>query len=199
MAVLGLCFCVQAFSSCSERGPLFLAVRGPLTIAAFLVVEHRLYTRRLSSCGSQAQLLCGMWYLPRPGLEPVSPALAGRFSTTAPPGKPYFSFILVFLTSLETKSGKCKAVILIVFLLLLKNHFSLSYWRSLSLVFGNLIMVCLSVDFFAFILFGIHPASWICTFMGFGKIRKFSTIIFSRIFQPHPLSLFILELWWLKC
>ena len=25
---------------------------------------------------------------PRPGLEPVSPALAGRLSTTAPPGKP---------------------------------------------------------------------------------------------------------------
>ena len=33
-----------------------------------------------------------MWDLPRPGLEPVSPALAGRFSTTAPPGKPY-SFV----------------------------------------------------------------------------------------------------------
>ena len=29
-----------------------------------------------------------MWDLPRPGLEPVSPALTGRFSTTAPPGKP---------------------------------------------------------------------------------------------------------------
>ena len=29
-----------------------------------------------------------MWDLPRPGLEPVSPALSGRFSTTAPPGKP---------------------------------------------------------------------------------------------------------------
>ena len=29
-----------------------------------------------------------MWDLPRPGLEPLSPALAGRFSTTAPPGKP---------------------------------------------------------------------------------------------------------------
>ena len=28
-----------------------------------------------------------MWDLPRPGLEPVSPALAGIFSTTAPPGK----------------------------------------------------------------------------------------------------------------
>ena len=29
-----------------------------------------------------------MWDLPRPGLEPVFSALAGRFSTTAPPGKP---------------------------------------------------------------------------------------------------------------
>ena len=61
---------------------------GPLTITASLVAEHRLQTRRLSSCGSWAQPLCGMWDLPRPGLEPVSPALAGRFPTTAPPGKP---------------------------------------------------------------------------------------------------------------
>ena len=29
-----------------------------------------------------------MWDLPRPGLEPVSPALAGRLSTTVPPGRP---------------------------------------------------------------------------------------------------------------
>ena len=29
-----------------------------------------------------------MWDLPRPGLAPVSPALAGGFLTTAPPGKP---------------------------------------------------------------------------------------------------------------
>ena len=28
-----------------------------------------------------------MWDLPGPGIEPVSPALAGRFLTTAPPGK----------------------------------------------------------------------------------------------------------------
>ena len=35
-----------------------------------------------------------MWDLPRPGLEPVSPALAGRLSTTAPPGKPDDSCIL---------------------------------------------------------------------------------------------------------
>ena len=88
MAVLGLRFCARAFSSCGERGPLFIAVRGPLTIAASLVAEHRLQTRRLSNYGSRAQLLRGMWDLPRPGLEPVSPALAGGFPTTAPPGKP---------------------------------------------------------------------------------------------------------------
>ena len=89
MAVLGLRFCTRAFSSCGKRGPLFIAVRRPLTIATSLVVEHRLQTRRLSNCGSRAQLLRGMWDPPRPGLEPMSPALAGGLSTTAPPGKPY--------------------------------------------------------------------------------------------------------------
>ena len=94
LAVLDLRFCARAFSSCDERGPLFIAVHGPLTVAASPVAEHRLQTRRLSSCGSRAQLLCGMWDLHGPGLEPVSPALAGGFSTTAPPGKsPSLSFI----------------------------------------------------------------------------------------------------------
>ena len=88
MAVLGVRFCARAFPGCGKRGSLFIAVRGPLTIAASLVAEHRLQARRLSNCGSRAQLLRGMWDLPRPGFEPVSPALAGRFSTTAPPGKP---------------------------------------------------------------------------------------------------------------
>ena len=92
LAVLGLRFCARAFSSCGKWGPLFIAVRGPLTIAASLVAEHRLQMLRLSNCGSRAQLLRGMWDLPRPGLEPVSPALAGRFSTTAPPGKPEILF-----------------------------------------------------------------------------------------------------------
>ena len=88
LTVLGLRFCARAFSSCGERRPLFIAVRGPLSVAASPVAEHRLQMRRLSSCGSRAQLLRGMWDPPRPGLEPVSPALAGRFLTTAPPGKP---------------------------------------------------------------------------------------------------------------
>ena len=92
MAVLGLRFCARAFSSCSKRGPFFIAVRGLLTITASLVAEHRLQTRRLSSCGSRAQLLRGMWDPPRPGPEPVSPAPAGRLPTTAPPGKPDIYF-----------------------------------------------------------------------------------------------------------
>ena len=92
MAVLGLHFCARTFSSCGKWGPLFIAVRGPLTIVASLVAEHRLQTRMLSNCGSQAQLLRGMWDPPRPGLEPAFPALAGRLSTTAPPGKPHNFF-----------------------------------------------------------------------------------------------------------
>ena len=40
MAVLGLRFCARAFSSCGERGSLFIVVRGP----------HR----GLSCCGAQA-------------------------------------------------------------------------------------------------------------------------------------------------
>ena len=96
MAVLGRRLCARAFSSCGKRGPLFIAVRGPLTVAASLVAEHRLQMCRLSSCGSRAQLLRGMWDLPRPGLEPVSPALAGRFSTSAPPGKPITIVLVSF-------------------------------------------------------------------------------------------------------
>ena len=44
-------------------------------------LEHRLSRVR-------AQFLHGIWDLPGPGLKPVSPALAGGFLTTAPPGKP---------------------------------------------------------------------------------------------------------------
>ena len=89
-------------------GLLFVAVHRLLIAVASLVAEHGLQAHglqqlwhmgfsscgsqalehRLSSCGTWAQLLHGMWDLPGPGLKPVSPALAGRFLTTAPPGKP---------------------------------------------------------------------------------------------------------------
>ena len=66
---------------------------------ASLVVSHGLSScdswaleHRLSSGGTQAQLLCDMWDLPGSGTEPMSLALAGRLFTTEPPGKPQECF-----------------------------------------------------------------------------------------------------------
>ena len=42
LAALGLCCCTRAFSSCGERGLLFVVVRGLLIAVASLVVEHGL-------------------------------------------------------------------------------------------------------------------------------------------------------------
>ena len=87
MAALSLCCCAQAFSICGEQGLLFIAVRrshrGGLSCCgawalgtqASAVVAHRL------SCSAA----CGIF--PRPGIEHVFPALAGRFLTTGPLGK----------------------------------------------------------------------------------------------------------------
>ena len=68
------------FSCCGARA---------LGVWASVVAAHG-----LSSCGSWAQLLLSMWDLPGSGLESVSPALAGGFLTTAPPGKPYLSDLI---------------------------------------------------------------------------------------------------------
>ena len=116
LAALGLRCCTRAFSSCGEQGLLFIVVRRLLIAEASLVAEHGLQVRRfqqlqhtgsvfvahelnscgsqalehrLSSCGVRAQLLCSMWVLPGPGIEPVSLALAGGFLTTVPPGKSF--------------------------------------------------------------------------------------------------------------
>ena len=94
LAALGLCCCAWAFSSCGERGYSLLQVQAShcggfsccrawaLGARASVVVAHG-----LSSCGARALLLRGMWDLPGPGIKPMSPALAGRFLITAPPGK----------------------------------------------------------------------------------------------------------------
>ena len=87
------------------RHPLALVVvfgdYSPVAVLSFSlpmvsqVAEHRLQGRwasvvgahGLSTCGAWAQPLCDMWNLPRSGIEPMSPALAGRFFTTEPSGK----------------------------------------------------------------------------------------------------------------
>ena len=53
-------------------------------------LEHR-----LNSCGAQAYLVRGMWDLPGSGIKPMSPASAGGFFTTEPPGKPLSSLLLI--------------------------------------------------------------------------------------------------------
>ena len=79
------------FPCCGARA---LDARASVVVACVLSsCGSQTLERRLSSCGTWAQLLCGMWDLPGPGLEPMSPALAGGFLTTAPSGKPSDKFL----------------------------------------------------------------------------------------------------------
>ena len=63
MAVLGPRLCARAFSSCGKRGPLFIAVRGPLTITASLVGSTG--SRRAGSAvvahGPSCSTACGIF------------------------------------------------------------------------------------------------------------------------------------------
>ena len=55
--------------------------------SSFRTTGFRIAANRFSGCGARAGLLHGMWNLPGPGIEPMSPALAGGFLSTVPPGK----------------------------------------------------------------------------------------------------------------
>ena len=82
-------WCARTFSNCGERGLLFLAVHGLLIVVVVLLLSTgstvfrscRLWSLEhwLCSCGAQAWWLCNMWHLPRPGIEPMWPAMAGSF------------------------------------------------------------------------------------------------------------------------
>ena len=108
LALLGLRCCMRASSSFCELGPFLVAVLRRLVVVASLVAEPGLegiqasvvaarglcscvswaHEHRLGSYGTQGQLLCSVWDLPEPGIEPVSLELAGRFFTTDPSGNP---------------------------------------------------------------------------------------------------------------
>ena len=111
LAALGLRWCTQLSPVVASRGPSSLRCAG-LSLRWFLPLRSMGSRRtgfsscaspapecKSSSCGTRAQLLCGMWDLPRPGLEPMSPALAGGFLTTVPQGKPKPYFLDSFLHS----------------------------------------------------------------------------------------------------
>ena len=81
----------------AERGSYCqLVVCRLLTAGASLVAEPGLWSPQasvvaahgLSSCGPRAYFPQGMWHLPRPGVDLVSPTLQDSFLTTGPPGKP---------------------------------------------------------------------------------------------------------------
>ena len=80
LAVSGLCCCL--WLSLAEACGLLFTVPS-------LVAEHGLWGEWASAVVAQgwASWLRSTWDLPRPGIKPMSPALAGRFSTTGPPGK----------------------------------------------------------------------------------------------------------------
>ena len=102
------------FSSCRELGLLSscgtwalhcggfsCCIAQALGTQASAVVAHGLQQlwlvvsgAQLSSCSTWAQLLRGEGDPSGPGIELISPALAGGFSTTEPPGKPWI-FILM--------------------------------------------------------------------------------------------------------
>ena len=95
LAVLGLCCCLQALSSRSEWG-LLVAVASVCRAWALGTRASGVATCGLRSCGSRALegwptscgplVACGN--LPGAVIKPMSPALANRFLSTGPPGKP---------------------------------------------------------------------------------------------------------------
>ena len=106
--MLGLCCCMASLVvagggySLVAVFRLLIAVTSPLAehrlmgTPALVVVElglnscNSLGSRAwVSSFGAQAYLPQSMWNLPRPGIEPIPPSLAGRFFTTGSPGKSF--------------------------------------------------------------------------------------------------------------
>ena len=94
--MLGLQCCARAFSSFKSRAYSLVVVHGRLFAVASHCREQALGVQasvvaahRLSSCGTWAYVPHYMWDLPGPGIESMSPALAGALKTSGRPGKSY--------------------------------------------------------------------------------------------------------------
>ena len=99
-AALSLYYCPRAFSRCGEQGLLsswgvqashcsgfFCCGARALGLVGFSCCRSQALEQGLSSCGTWTQLPCIMGCLSRPGIKPVSPAMAGGFLCTGLPGK----------------------------------------------------------------------------------------------------------------
>ena len=101
LAVLGLRFCARAFSSCSKREPLLIAVRGPLTTAAPLVGSTG--SRRAGSVvvahGPSCSVACGI--LPDQGTNPCPPHWQADSQPLRHQGSPTIPVLLFVNTMLH--------------------------------------------------------------------------------------------------
>ena len=80
------------FSCC--RAPALGARASAVVAHGLSSCSSRAAGQGLNGCSARAWLPRGMWDLPRSGIEPVSPALAGGFFTTEPSRKPHGIIVL---------------------------------------------------------------------------------------------------------
>ena len=74
------------------------------------------------------------------------------------------------------------------------TYFSLAVFKILSLTFGLIIMMCLGMFFFGFILFGALCASWIVCLFSSPNQGSFLSLFFQVSFQFLALSLLLAPL-----
>ena len=125
LAVLGLHYRVGLFCSCGKWGPPS-GCSGFSPCGAQTLKTHGLpwfqrpaLESRLQGCGAQAQWFHGVWDLPRPRIEPASPAQAGGFFFTPEPReKPSFQLLIVQTVHVLTAGGNLKDLRLLIRFLL---------------------------------------------------------------------------------
>ena len=101
LTIVSLSCGAWAFSSCNEQGLLFVAMH-VLLLVVISLVKHQ-----LQACGLQWSQYTGsvvaalglscMWNPPRPGIEPMSSALAGGFLTTGLPWEALSIFFCFYI------------------------------------------------------------------------------------------------------
>ena len=107
--------CSRAVSSCGQWRAALSSPWAGFRLRRRLLRGHMVFSSCgswtpepwLGSCGAQASLPHSMWDLPVPGMEPVSPALAGGFPSTGPARKPQTGLIFSFLSASFRGSWRC--------------------------------------------------------------------------------------------
>ena len=139
MATLGLHCCPWASSGCREQGPPLLLHCVGFSLGwlfllqstgASIVVVHGLSSHssqalecRLSGCDMG---LVALWHVGSlgAGIKPMSPALAGGFSTIGPPGKPCKVHFYNTIDALLPKKKNLRSISSIIYRAATYNYIS---------------------------------------------------------------------------